>query len=317
MPRAENWSQLKIGLLALAGIVAAAAAVLFFAQIGELHGDTTRLYMVTDMASGVLDGTEVRLAGQKIGLVRSVALRPPSSDTSERIAITMDVLTQYVRYIRRNSDVQIRPGGQLIGSPVIAISMGTSDAAAIAAGDTLRALAQLESHSSIADAASLGDSITGIAAAFTTVKSEFDTTVGDVAALRRATELQARAVHDALSSFSRRALASKGTIARMVHDTNDFKGRTEHLSALVDSISIAANDGGEIGRFRRDSTLLAQVRATQSSVAALRGSVMRYAGRSGPAGEGAALATQLDLINARLDSIVQDAKRHPLRYIAF
>src|SRR6185437_12005331 len=109
MPRVEHWSQLRIGLIVLAGIIAAVAAVLSFARIGALHGKTTRLYLVTDMASGVLDGTEVRLAGTKIGLVRSVELRPPATDTAERVAIAMDVLDPYVRYIRRNSDVRVQP----------------------------------------------------------------------------------------------------------------------------------------------------------------------------------------------------------------
>src|SRR6185437_2040871 len=93
-----------------------------------LHGRTTRLYLVTDVASGVLNGTEVWLAGKKVGLVRSVELRPPATDTAERIAIAMDVLDPYVRYIRRNSDVRIQPGGRLIGAPVVYIDVGTAAA---------------------------------------------------------------------------------------------------------------------------------------------------------------------------------------------
>src|SRR5665213_1990859 len=78
MPRAENWSQLQVGIFVLLGIVAVVFAVMRFARIGALHGDTSRIYMVTDIAAGVLNGTEVRLAGQKVGLVESVQLRPPS-----------------------------------------------------------------------------------------------------------------------------------------------------------------------------------------------------------------------------------------------
>lgn len=314
MPRAEHWSQLKVGLLALAGVVTVAAAVLIFGRIGALHGETTRLYMVTDMASGVLSGTEVRLAGQKVGLVRSVELRPPSADTTERVSIAMDVLTHYVPYIRRNSDVQIRPGGRMIGSPVVYITMGTSRAPGVADGDTLRAKAQVEARSTLADASSLGDSLSSITATVSTIRDAFDTTVGNVTALRRLTERQAAAVHVALDSFSDRALASRGTIASLVRDSASLRSQTARVSALADSLRAAANGSGEIGRFRRDSTLVHQARQTLASVAQLRASVARYAGRSG---EGIALARQLDLANAKLDSIVQDAKRHPLRYLAF
>ena len=314
MPRAEHWSQLKVGLLAFTGVVAAAAAVLIFARVGALHGKTTRLYMVTDKASGVLNGTDVWLAGQKVGLVRSVELRPPSSDTAERVAITMDVLSQYMPYIRRNSDVQIRPGGRLIGSPVIYIKVGTSRAPRLDADDTLRALAQVEARSELSDASSLGDSLTEIVATVSTLKTEFDTTVLDVAALDRLSARQAEAVHVALDNFSDRALASQGTIARLVRDSASLRAQATRVSALADSIGAAANGTGEIGRFRRDSTLVLQARRTLASVTDLRVRVARYTGNSA---EGAALAKQLARANAQLDSVVQDAKRHPLRYITF
>ena len=315
MPRAENWSQLKVGILVLLGIVAVVFAVMRFARIGGLHGDTSRIYMVTDIAAGVLNGTEVRLAGQKVGLVESVQLRPPSADTTERVAISMDVLDTYLRYIRRNSDVQIQPSGRVVGSPVISITMGTIQSPPIKAGDTLRARTQIEAHSGIADASSLADSVTGIGASISTLKTEFDTTLGDVASLRKLSVKQAEAVHVAMDNFADRALASKGTIASLIRDTASLRKQTTRVSALADSIGAAAStSSGEFGRFRRDSTLVVQARSTMASVAELRASVARYVGKSS---EGVALANQLDITNAKLDSIVMDAKKHPLRYLAF
>lgn len=315
MPRAENWSQLKVGIFVLLGIAAIVFAVMRYARIGALHGDTVRIYMVTDIAAGVLNGTEVRLAGQKVGLVESVELRPPSSDTTERVAISMDVLDTYLRYIRRDSDVQIQPSGRIVGSPVIAITMGTSESAPIKAGDTLRARPQIEARSAIADASSLADSVTGIVATISTLKSEFDTTLRDVSSIRNLSLRQAEAVHDAMNNFSARALGSKGTFASLVRDSASLRKQISRVGALADSIGTAASTGsGEFGRFRRDSTLIIQARSTMASVAQLRASIARYAGKSS---EGAALAKQLDIANAKLDSLVMDAKRRPLRYIAF
>jgi len=314
MPRVEHWSQLRIGLIVLVGIIAAVAAVLSFARIGALHGKTTRLYLVTDMASGVLDGTEVRLAGTKIGLVRSVELRPPATDTAERVAIAMDVLDPYVRYIRRNSDVRVQPGGRLIGSPVVYIEVGTAASPGVSAGDTLRARAQIEARSGLADASSLGDSLTGIAATASTVKQEFDSTANDLSGLATMSSHQANAVRVALDNFRARALGSRGTLAGFVRDSARLRAEASRVSALADSIGMAANGSGAFGRFRRDSTLVLQARQTLASVADLRNRVARYAGRSD---EGTALAAQLDRTHAQLDSIVQDAKSHPLRYITF
>jgi ABC-type transporter Mla subunit MlaD len=314
MARAEKWSQLKLGILVAVTIVAVVSSVLLFARIGALHGKTTRLYMVTDLAAGVLNGTEVRLSGQKIGLVRSVALRPPSSDTTERVAITMDVLNPYMKYIRRNSDVQIRPGGRLIGSPVVYITVGTSAAPAVGEGDTLRARAQVEARSGLADASTLGDSLNSIVSTVSTLHSEFDTTLGDVASLANRSEEQIHNVRGAVNSFTRRALASNGTVASFVRDSARLRRQTAYLRAVADSIGDAASGRGEIGRFRRDSTLILQAHKTLASVTDLRARIGRYSGHSA---QGAAMAAQLDTTHARLDSLIQDAKHHPLRYITF
>jgi ABC-type transporter Mla subunit MlaD len=291
------------------------ASVLFFGRIGALHGDTTRLYMVTDMATGVLDGTEVRLAGQKVGLVRSVVLRPPSADTSERILISMDVLDRYVPFIRRNSNVQIQPSGRLIGSPIVYITLGTTTSPVVSKGDTLHARSQAQMRSTIADASSLADSALAIAGSFSQIMSDFDTTLHDVAAIRDASARQAEDVRVAFNSFSDRALASRGTIASFIRDSAALRQQAAHLGAVADSIdAAAASRTGEFGRFRRDSTLVTEARRTMASITELRNGVLRYAGKS-PRGE--ALRQQLEIANAKLDSIVSDAKRRPFRYLSF
>jgi len=314
MPRVESWSQLKIGIVVAVVITAAVAWVLLFARIGALHGNTSRLYMVTDVAAGVLNGTEVRLAGEKVGLVKSVELRPPTTDTSERIGISMDILSQYMKYIRRNSDVQIQPGGRLIGSPVVSITFGTTSSPPIGAGDTLRAQTQVEAHPGIADASTLGDSLTSILASGSTIRSELDTTITAVGKIRGTTQSQLSAVRSAIDNFSNRALASHGTIASLVRDSARIRNQSAYLRSLADSIDAAADGDGEIGRFHRDSTLVVEAHRALAAVADLRARLARYTGGSAA---GAAMSAQLDTTHALLDSVVQDAKRHPLRYITF
>lgn len=316
MARAERWSQLKTGLIAFAAIIAAVAAVLYFARIGALHGDTTRLYMVTDQATGVISGTEVWLGGQKVGLVRDVGLRPPSADTSERVLITMDVVSKYLHLIRKDSDVQLRPGGSLIGAPVVAITVGTSRAPPIEARDTLRARAQLEERPGVADVASIGDSIVAISKEVGLISDEFDTTGGRVSTLRAKTENELGAAAAAYNRFATRATNSRGTVALILRDSARVRAEVSHLSAVADSIQRAADmPHGNIGRFRRDTSLVRNAKQILASVDSLRARVALYTGHA--VGADSALAHQLTRVHAQLDSLVQDAKHHPLRYIAF
>ena len=116
MPRSHSWSELKVGLISAAVIIAIVLGVLIFARVGALHGKRDQLFVLTDHAPGVLPGTEVWLAGEKIGLVNNIRFRPASTDTSRRVIIELEVLSKYFPQIRKNSHADIRPGGNLIGS---------------------------------------------------------------------------------------------------------------------------------------------------------------------------------------------------------
>ncbi|HXC25176.1 MAG TPA: MlaD family protein [Gemmatimonadaceae bacterium] len=317
MPRATSWSDLKIGLIALLSGLALAAGVLTFARIGALHGATTTIYMVSDEASGVMQGTEVWLAGRRVGLVQGVQLRPVSTDTSERVLIRMEILSQYMVAVRKNSNVRIRPGTSLIAEPVVAITAGTTNTPPVQAGDTLRALSQLAKSSTPVDIASLGDSAVAVATVMQRVASEAQVTAtGPISALRRRVERQASTVKQAIHQFSARSSPQwQGTAARASRDTM-LHAAVARVMAQTDSIRVLmTSDRTSFGRFRRDSTLGPEARHLLASTDQLR---TQLSGSLDPRARGdSTLAQQLDRVHQQLDSLIADARRHPLKYVAF
>src|SRR5688572_24625128 len=137
MARSLAWADLKFGVVAAVVTVVLVFSILIFARVGQLRGDTTTLYVYSDDAVGVLPGTEVWLSGEKIGQVKRVRFRPVATDSLRRLAIETQIMAERMQYIRRDSRVDIRPGGNLIGTPVINIMGGTSKAPALLSGDTL------------------------------------------------------------------------------------------------------------------------------------------------------------------------------------
>jgi ABC-type transporter Mla subunit MlaD len=137
LQRIPRWSALIPGLVVSGAIAAAAAIVLVFGRVGRLHGRTTRLYVTTSQARGVIAGTDVWLDGEKVGRVEWVRFRPPATDTAERLLIALDVFASVRPLVRRDTRAQIRPGSSLIGAPVVHLVGGTPDAPEVAAGDTL------------------------------------------------------------------------------------------------------------------------------------------------------------------------------------
>ena len=93
MSRRLEWRELKTGVAALAAIVTLVLSILLFARVGALHGDISDIFVLTDDAPGVLNGTEVWLSGEKIGLVKDVHFRPVSTDTLQRLAIHTEILS--------------------------------------------------------------------------------------------------------------------------------------------------------------------------------------------------------------------------------
>src|SRR6266550_2272131 len=138
VPRHLRWSELTGGLIAAGVIAAITLVVLVFARVGDLHGKKVTLYVVTDEAEGVLAGTEVWLAGHKEGLVKDISFRSSTTDPSERLLIRTEFLKDALPNVRRDSYAQIRPGGGLIGTPVVYISSGTATSPVLHEGDTIR-----------------------------------------------------------------------------------------------------------------------------------------------------------------------------------
>ena len=144
MARARRWRELAPGLLVIAALTVLVGGVLGFARIGALHGDTLRLVVLAGSARDILEGSEVWIAGQRVGLVREVDFRPVVADTTQRLALTVDVLVEARPQLRRDTRAQIRTGGSLLGAPVVTLFGGSSSEPLLQDGDTLRALSQLD-----------------------------------------------------------------------------------------------------------------------------------------------------------------------------
>src|SRR5205814_9149485 len=110
MPHKLHWRELTGGIIAVIAIALLTIVILLFARVGALHGKKVTLYVVTDEAAGVLSGTEVWLAGDKVGLVKDVSFRSPTTDTLERLLIETEFLRSALPNVRRDSYARIQPG---------------------------------------------------------------------------------------------------------------------------------------------------------------------------------------------------------------
>jgi len=314
MPLRLTWRQLVPGLIALAVMVALAVGVLTFAGIGGVRGPTMHLYVVTNQARGVLHGTEVWLAGQKIGVVDAVSFRPPSSDTSARVVIEMTVRKRDAEQIRRDSRAEIRAGANIVGPVVVYITPGTPDVSRVADRDTLRGGAQSDVELAMeklktataeiapimADARVVMRSVRDPHGTVGALMTEGFMNRGDVALLRRQ-----------MSSLAATLGAGDAAGAR-----STLFARAHLALARVDSIrALIASENTSFGRFRRDSSLARAIATVRDDLTTIRVAMDTANGTLARLGSDSALMRSVADARREMTALFDDVRKRPMRYI--
>jgi phospholipid/cholesterol/gamma-HCH transport system substrate-binding protein len=267
----------------------------------------------------VIRGTEVWLAGQKVGVVKEVRFLPPTFPANNRLLVAMDVLADDRDEIRRNSTAQVRAGGTLIAAPVVYITIGTTAAPAVSPGDTIRALPQPDLET--------------MASEFAVASREFPAIIDNVKLL----DDQLHGVNSTLGAFSvehggvelartrigaarftTQVSSERGTIGLALAPKSSLTRRARRAIARADSIRVlVSSDRTSYGRFRRDSTLVRQVAELHDEMQRVRDRLSSPDGTLGRLRGDSALFTALNGAQHEMTLIMADIQRRPLRYIHF
>lgn len=315
MPRARRWRDVRAGLLSLAVLGAGALAVLLFARVGALHGGTVRLYAAASDATGIIPGSEVWLAGQRVGLVRDVGFRPPSSDTSARLLLELDVLDGPAALLRRDALVTIGAGGSLIGSPVVHLGTGSREAPPLRAGDTLRARPGREFDAMRVDLARAGAQVPAILANIRVLGAQLSTARGTLGALGVGGAEPLAATGRAASTLLSRLQRGDGVIGRTLADGAPLR-HAERITARVDTVrALLGSPRTSVGRLRADTALPAAVAALREDLAAVSAALEEPRGTIGRLQRDDRLSQEIARARAEVDALVRDLRSNPARYL--
>jgi ABC-type transporter Mla subunit MlaD len=298
MSRPLTWRQLVPGIVIISGIVLAALAVLVFARVGALHGDTYRLYVLADDARGVIGGTEVWLAGQKIGAVHDIAFRPVTNDSLGRISVALDILDGYRSAIRGDSRAEFRSGSTPIGATIVSISIGSPKEPELEANDTIPRAVQIDPDS--------------VRAAFSSAAGQIPVLLKDadglVHAFRRAlgpsagdSATRLTVIADRLTRLARHMDEGDGTLGRLASDTivtrrlDRIAARNRALAEVLDA------PDNTLGRLANDSALSRAVADVRRDMDTLRVQLEEERGTAGRLLFDDAIRRELQHLQDRLD----------------
>ena len=313
-----SWRELIPGTIVALVIAATIYAILRYAQVGGLRGDSYVIHAPVSGARGVMRGTEVWLAGHKVGIVDEVRFRPADSSADDRLMMKLKVLEQYRHLLRRDSYAQIRSGGTLVGAPVVFVSVGTPATPMLGEEDTLATLPQVDVEGITSQVARASQQFPAIIANVRVLTAQLSTTQGTAGALLGERSMERlQVVGTRMGAVMRDATRGEGTVALAMRDGGPM-ARAAAVMAQADTLrQLLDSPSGGLGSFRRDSTLLRRVGQLRDEVSIVRALLDEPRGTAGRALHDRAVFEELTRLERELGLLMADVKRRPLRYVNF
>jgi phospholipid/cholesterol/gamma-HCH transport system substrate-binding protein len=311
------WSDVRGGVIASVAILVVMVLTLRFSRVGALHGRTFRVYAIVGEARGLTRGSEVWLSGQKVGKVLDIRFRPPATaDTSSRIEVDMEVLDRHRMALRRDAVAEIRPGGSVIGPPVVYLSPGTKRGGPLQPGDTIQARPQADVEQATVQFGTAAKEFPVIINNIKLLSAQLQSTDGAIGALVNGPGLGELQNVRFRSSRVANRLTGGGTAGLIMR--GDLGARAQRVMARVDSVrALLASPSVSLGRFRRDSSLVSEVGDIRDELALVRRQLDESHGTAGRVLHDSAFASSLSEAQRQMALLFADLKAHPLRYLSF
>jgi phospholipid/cholesterol/gamma-HCH transport system substrate-binding protein len=157
MPKEKNYKW-KLGLFSIAMLVLAICAIYYIGKQKNKFGSTVTITSRFKSVSGLKTGSNVEVGGIDVGTVDDIAL---ITDTT--VQVSMIIQKGVEKFIKKDAKASIGTEG-LMGDKVIILVPGSPDTTAVRNGDTLAALAPIETDAIIASLKTSADNAAVITA---------------------------------------------------------------------------------------------------------------------------------------------------------
>jgi ABC-type transporter Mla subunit MlaD len=156
--REAFWGGIALAILTLLFLL-----IFFAADVRRMLTRTDDLYVLMPSASGLSRGSLVWIAGQPVGEVEDIEVRPPSAESRHRVLLRIKVERRHREHIRRDSQARIT-SFRVIGDPVLDITPGHPRVPGLEPNDTIRFRAAGTPEAAIARARALHTSLQALLA---------------------------------------------------------------------------------------------------------------------------------------------------------
>jgi ABC-type transporter Mla subunit MlaD len=298
--------------LALGALLLLFLLVFFAADVRQFFKRTDDLFVLMPSAAGLREGSLVWVAGQTVGAVKRIAVRPPGSDSLQRVLVHVEIERRHREHVRADSEARVT-SFRVIGDPVLDITPGDPALPAIEPGDTLQFRAQGSPAAALQRAVSLHASLRALLRESKQVEANVRDRSAQAARVSRQLMVSARELRaftitvqeGPVNTFSdpefKRIIESlAGTIGQL---------RRSFAQAVERARGAHADAAPALARLSaRTDTIAGAIAQLQQAVAAGGGGLLIRAQTD------SAIVKALHGAQAQLDSLVVETRRNPLRF---
>jgi phospholipid/cholesterol/gamma-HCH transport system substrate-binding protein len=302
-----HWSQLKVGVLVFAAIVALVSLV--FLMSGSTGGIFSKKLIVRsyfENSAGLKGGGLVNLEGVTIGSVKAIRIAPERKLTP--VEVIMEISGKYAKYVHQDSQASLETIG-VLGDTVVNIDSKSAQKPPIADNGELPTNETPSLSDVIKSSQGTIEQVNTILAKVDSLVDSLNTGRGSIGQLINNPDLYNKAVStvNKLSGLADNISNGKGSIGKLVTD-DTFYNRANDAIAHLDSVTAQIDSGqGSLGKFIKDPALYDNLKQSTASLNSLLADVNAGKGGLGLIAKNPEFASKLNDTVDRLDSILSRA----------
>jgi phospholipid/cholesterol/gamma-HCH transport system substrate-binding protein len=295
-----RWSQLKVGAVALGGFIILFVLVFLLTSSKGIfqRNFTLRTYM--DDASGIAEGTPVRLNGIMVGYLDKVTLSG-SRNPKRTVEFSMLIKRKFMRDIPADSVAGIS-AANLLGDKFVNITKGRSPQT-VTDGAELPSLQAQDIPELMAQSANLLQSFQTIVGRVDSLLAGVEAGKGNIGKLIKDEELYNRL--NGIAAEGQKLLADVrgggGTISKLIYDDSLYQEVRAPIKRIDAMLADAQAGQGTAGRLLKDPALYDEARQTISEIHTLMTDLNAGKGTAGKLMKDEQLYQRLQELSAKLN----------------
>jgi phospholipid/cholesterol/gamma-HCH transport system substrate-binding protein len=305
MPEREKvrWSQLKVGVVALSAFIIIFVLVFLLTSSKGIFQHNVPLYTFMEDASGMANGTPVRLNGISIGYLDNLKLTG-STDPKHAVEFDMLVKQKFLADIPVDSSATIA-ASNLLGDKFLNITRG-QDTRTVQAGATLRSQEGQDIPELMAQSANLLQTFQTIVKRVDNLLAGVEAGKGNIGLLIRDDELYKRL--NGIASEGQKLLSDvrsgNGSLSKLLY-SDEFYQELRSPIRRIDKILADLDAGqGTAGRLLKDPALYDELQKSMGEVRTLIADVNAGKGTAGKLLKDDTLHRRLDELLTKMNGTV-------------